>query len=106
MAKWLIKTGGLLIKCVLGTRCMSLITSIPPTQHVYTDYVIHILGACSHTSTCKEYYDHSQVHVCACVFQVWSVRDGVFVDKVHKQETISLANKVYRQGACSVHHNY
>ena len=46
--KWLIKTGGLLIQCVLGTRCMSLITSIPPTQHVYTDYAIHILGACSH----------------------------------------------------------
>ena len=86
--KWLIKTGGLLIQCVLGTRCMSLITSISPTQHVCTDYAIHILGACSHIVTCKEYYDHSQVHVCACVFQVWSVRYGVFANKFHghKQE--------------------
>ena len=64
------------------------------TTRINTDYAIHILGACSHIVTCKEYYDHSQVHVCACVFQVWSVRDGVFVDKIHKQETISLANKV------------
>ena len=42
----------------------------------------------------------------ACAFQVWNVRDGIFVNKIHKQEILSLANNVYRQGACSVHHNY